>query len=144
MTASAFPKGGPGSLTLHTLHPARSGTPQCEKMFDKLGYGTLNTYFTDASVEGCEHQGRPLFRGYMAKVTGELHTLLKDGMGDFGRRGDTVAVFGHAVFLNAVAVAVGEALAIPQTEETVAAIELGEAEGIMCDGSAKAIKLCVT
>ena len=26
-----------GEMTLHTLHPSRSGTPECEKMFDKLG-----------------------------------------------------------------------------------------------------------
>ena len=43
MTAGKFPAGSQGCLTLHTLHPARSGTPDCEKMFDKLGYGTLNT-----------------------------------------------------------------------------------------------------
>ena len=43
-----------GTLTLHTLHPSRSGTPECERMFDTLGYGTLNTYYADTSVEGCE------------------------------------------------------------------------------------------
>merc|ERR1719238_77765 len=35
MTDGKFAKGEPGALTLHTLHPARSGTPDCEKMFDK-------------------------------------------------------------------------------------------------------------
>ena len=58
MTAGKFPAGGQGCLTLHTLHPARSGTPDCEKMFDKLGYGTLNTYYADASVEGLEGKGK--------------------------------------------------------------------------------------
>ena len=37
MTGGRFPKDGPGSLTLHTLHPSRFGTPEGEKMFDKLG-----------------------------------------------------------------------------------------------------------
>jgi len=32
MTKGAFPKDGPACLTLHTLHPSRSGTPDCEKM----------------------------------------------------------------------------------------------------------------
>ena len=109
MTAGKFAKGVPGSLTLHTLHPARSGTPDCEKMFDKLGYGTLNTYYADTSVEGCEGKGKPIFRNYMNKVTSELDALIKGGMASFGKDGDTVAVFGHAVFLNAVAVAVAEA-----------------------------------
>ena len=57
--------------------------------------------------------------------------------------GDTVAVFGHAVFLNAVAVAVAEAMGIPKSEEQVAALELGEAQGIMCDASAQAVSLCL-
>ena len=29
MTAGKFPNAGPGALTLHTLHPSRSGTPAC-------------------------------------------------------------------------------------------------------------------
>lgn len=141
MTDGKFPKGGPGCLTLHTLHPARSGTPDCEKMFDKLGYGTLNTYYADMSVEGCEGKGKPIFRNYMNKVTTELHALIKSGMADFGASGDTVAVFGHAVFLNAVAVAVSEAMGIPDAEMKVAELELGEAQGIMCDGSAQSVQL---
>jgi hypothetical protein len=68
MTRGKFPQGAPGCLTLHTLHPARSGTPRCEKMFDKLGYGTLKTYYADATVEGCESQGKAIFREYMTKV----------------------------------------------------------------------------
>ena len=52
-----------------------------------------------------------------------------------------MAVFGHAVFLNAVAIAVGEAMGIAEADATVAAMELGEAQGILCDGTAKAISL---
>lgn len=141
MTAGKFPKGGAGSLTLHTLHPARSGTPDCEKMFDKLGYGTLNTYYADTSVEGCEGKGKPIFRNYMNKVTTELDVLIKGGMASFGKEGDTVAVFGHAVFLNAVAVAVAEAMGIPEAEAKVSCLELGEAQGIMVDGGALDVNL---
>ena len=157
-----------GEMTLHTLHPSRSGTPECEKMFDKLGCtsrasntlparpsvspshatvtgvtdGTLNTYYQDSSVEGCEGRGKPIFRHYMTKVTSELHDLIKAGAASFPAHGDTVAVFGHAVFLNAVAVAVAEAFGIENADETVAQLELGEAQGILCDGGAKTITLC--
>jgi len=141
-----FPKGGPGCgpgcLTLHTLHPARSGTPDCEKMFDKLGYGTLDRYFADTSVEGCEGRGKQVFRHYMNKVTGELHEVIAAGLVEAGGgSGDTVAVFGHAVFLNAVAVAVGEAMGIDNAGELVGGMDLGETQGIMCNASAKKIEL---
>ena len=75
------------------------------------------------------------------KVTSELYELIKSGMADFGATGDTVAVFGHAVFLNAVSVAVGEAMGIPMAEDKVAELELGESQGIMCDGAAKEVRL---
>jgi len=141
MTKGAFPKDGPACLTLHTLHPSRSGTPDCEKMFDKLGYGTLATYFADQTVEGCEGKGREVFRHYITKVSGELHALISAGMANFPPGGDTVAVFGHAVFLNAVAVAVGEAMEIAQAEDLVAVLELGEAQGILCDADAQSVSL---
>ena len=131
-----------GQLTLHTLHPARSGTPECEKMFDTLGYGTLNTYYSNTTVEGCEGRGKAIFRNYMDKVTGELHELISEGKADFPPEGDTVAVFGHAVFLNAVSVAIGEAMSIPNADEVVAGMELGATQVIMCDAGAKSITLC--
>lgn len=144
MTEGRFPSGAPGCLTLHTLHPSRSGTPECEKMFDTLGYGTLRTYFADTSVEGCEGRGKEIFRVYMAKVTGELEELIAAGMADIaaGSEGDTVAVFGHAVFLNAVAVAVGEAMGIADAEAQASELELGEAQGIVCDAKAQTVTLC--
>lgn len=141
MMRGRFQPGSDGYLTLHTLHPSRSGTPECETMFGKLGYGTLNTYYADATVEGCEGRGRQIFRVYMDKVTRELHALISAGMARFPSSGDTVAVFGHAVFLNAVGVAVGEAMAIERAEERVAALELGEAQGILCDATAGEIAL---
>ena len=126
------------------LHPSRSGTLDCEKMFDALGYGTLNRYYADTTVEGCEGRGEEIFRGYMNKVTTELRDVLVAGMPAVDMRsktGDTLAVFGHAVFLNAVAVAVAEAMAIPQADDVVAVLELGEAQGILCDASAKSVTL---
>merc|ERR1719197_1492415 len=82
--APAFPKGGPaagpGCLTLPSLHPSRSGTLECEKMFDSLGYGTLNRYFADKSVEGCEGRGEEIFRKYMTNVTAEMQDVLIAGL----------------------------------------------------------------
>ena len=40
---------------------------------------------------------------------------------------------GHAVFLNAVAVAVAEAMGIDKAHDSIATMELGEAQGILCD-----------
>ena len=141
MTDGHFPPGGAGVLTLHTLHPSRSGTPDCEKMFDKLGYGPLSRYYEDSTVENLEGKGKPTFRHYVTKVTGELNELIKTGQASFPPSGDTVAVFGHAVFLNAVAVAVAEAMGVEQADDKVSVIELGEAEGILCDGAAKTVTL---
>merc|ERR1719473_928899 len=82
--APAFPKGGPsagpGCLTLPMLHPSRSGTLDCEKMFDALGYGTLARYYADTSVAGCEGRGEAIFREYMRKVSAELREVLEAGM----------------------------------------------------------------
>ena len=147
--APSFPKGGPsagpGCLTLPMLHPSRSGTMECEKMFDSLGYGTLNRYFADQTVEGCEGRGEEIFRGYMTKVSDELRQVLEAGMATVDMRstsGDTIAVFGHAVFLNALAVAVGEAMGIPNAKDLVGGMDLGETQGIMVDGASKSIGLC--
>lgn len=147
--APAFPKGGasagPGCLTLPMLHPSRSGTMECEKMFDSLGYGTLNRYYADTTVEGCEGRGEEIFRGYMTKVTSELKDVLLAGMETVNMRsksGDTIAVFGHAVFLNALSVAVGEAMGIENAAALVGGMDLGETQGIMCNSVAKTIELC--
>merc|ERR1719198_1763975 len=128
-------------MTLHTLHPSRCEVPDCEKMFATLGYGTLNVYYNDTTVEGCEGRGKSIFRGYTDKVAGELYELISAGRANLRPTGDTIAIFGHAVFLNSVAVAIGEAMAIDQADEKIAELELGEAQGIMCDAKA-GITLC--
>ena len=147
--APAFPKGGPaagpGCLTLPMLHPSRSGTLDCEKMFDKLGYGTLDRYYADKTVEGCEGRGEEIFRGYMTKVSTEFKDVLVAGfpiVDNRSKSGNTLAVFGHAVFLNAVAVAVGEAMGIGNAGALVGGMDLGETQGILCDAAAKKIELC--
>ena len=81
----------------------------------------------------------------MAKVTAEMREVLTAGLPSVDMRstsGDTVAVFGHAVFLNALAVAVGESMGIPNAAGLVGGMDLGETQGIMCNASAKSIELC--
>jgi len=113
-------------------------------MFDTLGYGTLNRYFADTTVEGCEGRGEEIFRGYMTKVTTELQEVLVAGMPGMDMRspsGNTLAVFGHAVFLNALAVAIGEAMGIENSKTLVGGLDLGETQGILCDATKKTIEL---
>ena len=101
-------------------------------------------YFADTTVPGCEGRGEEIFRVYMAKITTELHDVLAAGMAGVDARsksGDTLAVFGHAVFLNAMSVAVGEAMGIENAKALVGGMDLGETQGIMCDAKAKSIEL---
>ena len=85
----------------------------------------------DTSVEGCEGRGEEIFRAYMNKVTSELTSVLVAGTPAMDMRsssGNTLAVFGHAVFLNALAVAVGEAMGIRKAKELVGGMDLGETQ----------------
>jgi hypothetical protein len=157
--APAFANKGDTVLVLHQLHPSRSNAPDCEKMFDTLGYGPLKTYWQDVSVEGLEGKGRECFQAYMAqvgyiemmqrhhfassyhhlrtlhavvKVVSEMQGLLAQSSKRLeASDGDTLAIFGHAVFLNAVALAIGEAVGIDQAESIIQEFELGEAQGIV-------------
>jgi broad specificity phosphatase PhoE len=139
MTNGRFEKGSAGNLTMHTLHPSRSETPDCEKMFDALGYGTLATYYANTDVETSvgTGKGREVFREYIDKASAELARVIAQASKSsvFPPEGSTLAVFGHAVFMNAVAVAVAEAMGIKDGAETIGAFELGEAEGIVCESS---------
>lgn len=73
------------------VHPAGMSEP-CEALFDGMGYGPLRSFF-DAPG------GEEAFLAYADDVCGELAavTAAVDG------GGGGVAVFGHAVFLNAIA-----------------------------------------
>ena len=53
--------------------------------------------------------------------------------------GDTVTMYGHAVFLNALVYVVGNAFGIEDTESLLIDIDLGETQGIYIDVEKKAI-----
>ena len=131
--APAFAEGS-RVLTLHQLHPSRSSAPECEAKFDRIGYAPLSTYYADEE-DGVN--GQRCFRAYMGLVAAELATVLVQAAPRLqGQEGDTLAIWGHAVFLNAVAIAVGEAVQINDADSTIQAFDLGEAQGIVLDARA--------
>merc|ERR1719331_2751913 len=78
------------------VHPAGM-SETCEALFETLGYGPLRTFFEAAG-------GEDAFQAYGDAVCAELAAAAVPG-GD----GGGLAVFGHAVFLNAIAYKVAQA-----------------------------------
>lgn len=116
--------------TLAELHPSQSNAPECEKMFDSLGYGPLQKFWDDTST-GVE--GQTCFQKFADDVAPLLlKHLVTASRTPAARAGaDTVVVAGHAVFLNAVALATAQAMqASPEVVKTLMELDLGEAEGI--------------
>jgi broad specificity phosphatase PhoE len=120
---------------LAQLHPSRCG-PDCAAMLGALGPGgPLRRYRADTSL-GID--GVSAFHNYGVDVCGgsgqqaNLHSLLTTAA-RLGRDGggDTVVIFGHAVLLVAVAVAVARAMGCSAAVvEQLLDCELGECEGI--------------
>lgn len=108
------------------IHPAGM-SESCETLFDVMGYGPLRKFF---DVEG----GEMAFREYGHIACMQIGQELA-AVADGGDRSKTcVAIFGHAVFLNAIALEV--AVAAKCSNETVASLldmDLGETQGIMMD-----------
>jgi len=114
------------------IHPAGMSA-KCEDLFDNLGYGPLRKFF-DAE------EGKDAFIDYAQRVCAEMSA--KIGGPSFERdapAGDTICVFGHAVFLNAIAFTVGTSLGVAGTEDLLLDIDLGETQGIYIDIGAKSI-----
>jgi len=114
-----------------SLHPAGIA-PKCEELFDKLNYVPLTKYYEEVDGERALAQ-------YGIIVFDEFEDMLKRCG---AKVGNTISMFGHAVFLNAAAMEFAIALNFSEEErETLAAINLGEAEGlsltVMPDGSKK-------
>lgn len=117
------------------LHPAGIA-PAMEAMFTSIGYGPIDKYTTTA-------EGAKAVEEYAQIVASELTSLI---LGQAGQ--DTVAIFGHAVFLNAVALYLvggvpGQAAPagvpwVKLAEEDVDRLlktDLGEAEGLLFEHS---------
>jgi hypothetical protein len=102
-------------------------------MFDTLGYDTLQVYWDNTSTG---INARECFSTYGVSLVRNLSEVLSaaEAAGKFEPHGDTLAIFGHAVFLNAVALALVVALQ-PANEaacvEAIMQFRLGEAEGLL-------------
>ncbi len=113
------------------VHPAGM-SETCESLFETMGYGPLRTFF---EAEG----GEDAFMAYGDAVCAEL-TSATLTCGDAGGGGG-LAVFGHAVFLNAIAYKVAQAAgASEETKRALLDMDLGETQGIhiSLDGGAVA------
>ena len=105
------------------LHPAGIA-PKCEALFDKHGYAPLAKFY---AMDG----GREAFAEYGEMVCAELAAVVDRAKHNAG---NTITVFGHAVFLNAVAMQVvtaceGDAAAVAVMTD----VDLAEAEGVAVD-----------
>eukprot|EP01036_Dinobryon_divergens_P039403 gene39403-51938_t len=126
------PEGG-GDVFLRmveSLHPAGMSAI-CEDLFDNLGYGPLRKFF---EVE----DGREAFLKYANDVCEELSLKAGGPAVSNISSGDTLSVFGHAVFLNAVAYAVAEELNV-RDAEYILDVDLGETEALLLDLESKSI-----
>lgn len=93
----------------------------CESLFDTMGYGPLKSFF---DAEG----GEAAFQAYADDVSAELEAAIA-ACEDTG--GEGLAVFGHAVFLNAIAYKVAQAAgASDDAKMALLEMDLGETQGI--------------
>lgn len=110
-----------GMELVGSLHPAGIA-PKCEELFDKNGYAPLAKFY---AMDG----GEAAFAEYADIVTKDL-ALLADRIATTA--GTTISCFGHAVFLNAVAMKVAKEWgADAATVQKLTDLDLGEAEGIV-------------
>lgn len=112
-----------GLRMVEGVHPAGM-SETCENLFDSLGYGPLRKFF---AAEG----GEAGFRDYGRRVTEEL-SLAIASIGEGA--GTCAAVFGHAVFLNAIALELAQAAGCTaETADSLLDMDLGETQGILVD-----------
>ena len=102
------------------VHPAGM-SETCEALFETLGYGPLRVFFEAAG-------GEDAFQAYGDAVCAELAgAAVPEGPGG-------LAVFGHAVFLNAIAYKVAQAAGASEAmRAALLDMDLGETEGIRID-----------
>mmetsp|Transcript_125387 Transcript_125387/g.401557 ORF Transcript_125387/g.401557 Transcript_125387/m.401557 type:complete len:250 (+) Transcript_125387:123-872(+) len=123
-------------LMCPSLHPAGIA-PTMENMFSTMGYGPLQKFLEPP-------EGAGAIAEYSELVVAELANVVEG----LGAGEDTLAVFGHAVFLNAVAAYLvgavpGQAplpeaawISLPSEQvEVLLTADLGEAEGLLLEPS---------
>ena len=111
-------------------HPAGM-SEVCESLFETMGYGPLRKF---READG----GAAAFEAYAEVVCREMaQKLLGPAFADSNPedlKSGAVALFGHAVFLNAVAFALACAAgADAETRDSLLDMDLGETHGILMD-----------
>ena len=110
-----------GSIYLRMVagvHPAGM-SETCEALFETMGYGPLRVFFEAPG-------GEEAFQAYGDAVCAELA-----GAAVPAGEGGGLAVFGHAVFLNAIAYKVAQAAgASDDAKAALLDMDLGETQGI--------------
>ena len=103
------------------VHPAGM-SETCEALFETMGYGPLRVFFEAAG-------GEDAFQAYGDAVCAELAAAAVPA-----GEGGGLAVFGHAVFLNAIAYKVAQAAGASEAmRAALLDMDLGETEGIRID-----------
>lgn len=105
-------------------HPAGM-SEVCESLFETMGYGPLRKFF---AAEG----GEQAFQEYGDNVCQEMSTTMTGpAFGEAGSAGTCIALFGHAVFLNAIAFKIAQASNMSdENKDKLLDLDLGETEGI--------------
>lgn len=125
------PKGGDIFLRMvESLHPAGMSAI-CEDLFDGMGYGPLRKFFA-------AEQGQDAFEMYAKAVCDELAAKSGGPAISSISDGDSFAIFGHAVFLNAIVYVMANACGVSDLDLILDA-DLGEAEGLLLDINMKTI-----
>jgi hypothetical protein len=116
--------GGDISLRMiESLHPAGINDI-CEDLFDELGYGPLRKFFgADGGQEGFTQYGNTVCHEMNIKISGPAVGSM---------HGDTMAVFGHAVFINTVAYIAAKEWGISNADD-ILDYDLGEADAVLVD-----------
>lgn len=108
---------------VQSVHPAGMNET-CESLFETMGYGPLRKFFD-------KEEGNAAFRDYAGRVCIEMTENIQFAC---TAEGDCLAVFGHAVFLNAIALILAEAAGGAQeTIDSLLDMDLGETQGILLD-----------
>lgn len=110
-------------LMIESLHPAGQ-EEAAETLFETRGYGPLRGFY-----EADDFGGASCFRSYVDRVCLELRERFEQLQP--GPEGH-VGLFGHAVFLNAVAHAIASAAGCPADSlDLILDMDLGEAQAIV-------------
>mmetsp|Transcript_10496 Transcript_10496/g.18013 ORF Transcript_10496/g.18013 Transcript_10496/m.18013 type:complete len:238 (+) Transcript_10496:132-845(+) len=110
-------------ILVPSLHPLDQ-CPDAHKMFAQMGYASLQKYL-EAGGEGA--------------LNNYAYIVMEDLLDCFSRisqgtRGDTLTIFGHAIFLNAVARRVAGSMKVSEEHVNfLEGINLGEGEGLLLE-----------